>query len=55
MNVTGCQVFVLAYVIGVPQWIYAFDANELIHSVWELRQTALQLGESSGEVPLSQL
>ena len=26
----------------------AFDANELIHSVWELRQTALQLGESSG-------
>ncbi len=26
----------------------AFDATELIHSVWELRQTALQLGESSG-------
>ena len=22
MNVTGCQVFVLAYVIGVPQWIW---------------------------------
>ena len=26
----------------------AFDVPELIHSVWELRQTALQLGESSG-------
>ena len=26
----------------------AFDANDIIHSVWELRQTALQLGESSG-------
>src|SRR5262249_56862772 len=22
MNVTGCQVFVLAYAIGVPQWIW---------------------------------
>lgn len=26
----------------------AFDVTELVHSVWELRQTALQLGESSG-------
>jgi hypothetical protein len=25
-----------------------FDVSEIIHSVWEFRQTALQLGESSG-------
>jgi hypothetical protein len=26
----------------------AFEVTELVHGVWELRQTALQLGESSG-------
>ncbi len=28
--------------------IDAFDASEVIHGVWELRQASLQLGESSG-------
>jgi hypothetical protein len=28
--------------------IDAFDVSEIIHSVWELRQTSLQLGESGG-------
>jgi hypothetical protein len=26
----------------------AFDVNEIIHNVWGLRQTSLQLGESAG-------
>jgi uncharacterized protein (DUF983 family) len=26
----------------------AFDASELIHSVWQHRQTSLQLGEGAG-------
>jgi hypothetical protein len=28
--------------------IDAFDVSEIIHSVWEFRQAALQLGESNG-------
>lgn len=28
--------------------IDAFDVGDIIHSVWELRQTALHLGESFG-------
>jgi hypothetical protein len=33
---------------GTAMDLDAFEVTELVHGVWELRQTALQLGESSG-------